>query len=49
MISEQNLSKRKSFLQKIALFSDLREENLEVLATKFHSRKYKKKFPKVNY
>jgi CRP-like cAMP-binding protein len=43
VISEENLSKRTSFLKKIALFSDLGEENLKILATKFHSRKYKKK------
>jgi CRP/FNR family transcriptional regulator len=40
---EQNLSKRTSFLKKINLFSKLSEENLKTLATKFHSRKYKKK------
>ncbi len=43
MISEENLSKRISFLKKIAPFSELSVENLKVLAIKFHSRKYKKK------
>ena len=43
MINEETLAKRTSFLKNIALFSDLGEENLKILATKFHARKYKKK------
>jgi hypothetical protein len=42
-ISEEILSKRTFFLRNVALFTELGEEDLKVLAKNFHSRKYKKK------
>ncbi|UCF85675.1 MAG: Crp/Fnr family transcriptional regulator [Desulfobacteraceae bacterium] len=42
-ISEEILSKRVVFLRNVALFAEMGEEDLKVLAKNFHSRKYKKK------
>jgi hypothetical protein len=39
VISDEILAKRKSFLSEIDLFSELREDQLEVLATKFPGSK----------
>lgn len=43
MISDEVLSKRTAFLKMTALFSELKSENLEILARKFRARDYKRK------
>jgi CRP/FNR family cyclic AMP-dependent transcriptional regulator len=42
-IADETISKRTAFLQKVPLFRNLGDEDLEVLARNFHPRKYKRK------
>lgn len=42
-ISREDLLKRRAFLRKLTLFSEIGEENLMALAGHFHSRKYRRR------